>query len=306
MLRALFISLSESKSLRSFAERSKAGQRVSQRFIAGLTLDDVVAATKTLNAAGMRVTMDRLGESVGNADQARDAAGTYMQLLDAIQREKLDANVSVKLTGIGYDVDKALTQKLVEDMTAKAASIGSFVRVDMEGSPYTQQTIDLVNAVYAKPESKGAVGIVIQSYLYRSEKDVEDLCAKGIRIRLCKGAYQEPTSIAFKDKKDVDANYVNLMKIMLKSGVFHGIATHHEAMIDATVRFAREEKIDPSKFEFQMLYGIRRDLQEKLVKDGWGVRVYVPFGREWYPYFMRRLAERPANVFFIAKNFFRR
>lgn len=306
MLRALFISLSESKALRSFAERSKAGQRVSQRFIAGMTLDEVVSATKTLNAAGMRVTMDRLGESVLNAEQARDAAGTYMQLLDAIEREKLDANVSVKLTGIGFDVDKALTQKLVEDMTVRAASIGSFVRVDMEGSPYTQQTLDLVNAVYAKPESKGAVGIVIQSYLYRSENDVQDLCAKGIRIRLCKGAYKEPSSIAFQAKSDVDANYVKLMKIMLKSGVFHGIATHHEAMIDAAIRFAREEKIDPSAFEFQMLYGIRRDLQEKLVKEGWGVRVYVPFGREWYPYFMRRLAERPANVLFIAKNFFRR
>jgi proline dehydrogenase len=306
MLRALFITLSESKALRGFAERSKAGQRVSQRFIAGMTLEEVVAATKALNKAGMRVTMDRLGESVLNADQAREAAGTYMQLLDAIQREKLDANVSVKLTGIGYDVDKALTQKLVEEMTAKAASIGSFVRVDMEGSPYTQETIDLVHAVYGKPESRSAVGIVIQSYLYRSEKDVEELCAKGIRIRLCKGAYKEPASIAFKDKKDVDANYVKLMKLMLKSGVFHGIATHDQAMVDATIRFAREEKIDPSTFEFQMLYGIRRDLQEKLVKDGWGVRVYVPFGREWYPYFMRRLAERPANVFFIAKNFFRR
>jgi proline dehydrogenase len=306
MLRALFITLSESKALRGFAERSKAGQRVSQRFVAGLTIDEVVAGTKALNAAGMRVTMDRLGESVLNAGQARDAAGDYMHLLDAIEKEKLDANVSVKLTGIGFDVDAALTQKLVEDMTAKAASIGSFVRVDMEGTPHTQRTLDLVHAVHAKPESKGAVGTVIQSYLYRSEKDVDDLCAKGIRIRLCKGAYKEPANLAFQAKRDVDANYVKLMKIMLKSGVFHGIATHDEAMINETIRFARAEKIDPSRFEFQMLYGIRRDLQEQLVKDGWGMRVYVPYGREWYPYFMRRLAERPANVLFIAKNFFRR
>lgn len=306
MLRALFISLSESKLLRGIAERSKAGQRVSARFVAGLTLPDVVAATKTLNAAGMKVTMDRLGESVGNADQARAAADDYMKLLDAIQRENLDANVSVKLTGIGFDVDKALTQKLVEDMTARAAAIDSFVRVDMEGTPYTQQTLDLVHAAHAKPESRGAVGAVIQSYLYRSEKDVQDLCAKGIRIRLCKGAYKEPASVAFQAKSDVDANYLKLTKIMLKSGVFHGIATHDESMIDATIRFAREEKIDPSTFEFQMLYGIRRDLQDKLVKEGWGMRVYVPYGREWYPYFMRRLAERPANVLFIAKNFFRR
>jgi proline dehydrogenase len=306
MFRAFFITLSESKLLRGFAERSKAGQRVSSRFVAGLTLPDVVAATKTLNAAGLLVTMDRLGESVANAAQAREAAGTYGELLEAIQREKLDANVSVKLTGIGFDVDTALTQKLVEDMTAHAASIGSFVRVDMEGSSYTQQTLDLVHAVHAKPESKGAVGTVIQSYLYRSEKDVEELCAKGIRIRLCKGAYKEPAAVAFQAKSDVDANYVKLMKILLKSGVFHGIATHDEAMIDATIRFAREEKIDPSTFEFQMLYGIRRDLQEKLVKEGWGMRVYVPFGLEWYPYFMRRLAERPANALFVFKNFFRR
>lgn len=306
MFRAFFITLSESKFLRGIAERSKAGQRVSARFVAGLTLPDVVSATKSLNAAGMRVTMDRLGESVGNADQARAAAGDYMKLLDAIQQEKLDANVSVKLTGIGFDVDKALTQMLVEDMTARAAAIDSFVRVDMEGSPYTQLTLDLVYAVHARPESKGAVGTVIQSYLYRSEKDVQELCAKGIRIRLCKGAYKEPASVAFQAKSDVDANYVKLMKIMLESGVFHGIATHDEAMIDATIRFAREKKIDPSKFEFQMLYGIRRDLQEKLVKEGWGVRVYVPFGQEWYPYFMRRLAERPANALFVFKNFFRR
>ena len=306
MFRAFFITLSESKFLRGIAERSRAGQRVSARFVAGLTLPDVVVATKALNAAGMRVTMDRLGESVANADQARSAAGDYMKLLDAIQQEKLDANVSVKLTGIGFDVDKALTQKLVEDMTARAASIDSFVRVDMEGSPYTQLTLDLVHAVYSRPMSKGAVGTVIQSYLYRSEKDVQELCAKGIRIRLCKGAYKEPASVAFQAKSDVDANYVKLTKILLKSGVFHGIATHDEAMIDATIRFAREEKIDASKFEFQMLYGIRRDLQEKLVKDGWGVRVYVPFGQEWYPYFMRRLAERPANALFVFKNFFRR
>ncbi|MCM2317361.1 MAG: proline dehydrogenase family protein [Thermoanaerobaculia bacterium] len=306
MFRAFFITLSESKFLRGIAERSRAGQRVSARFVAGLTLPDVVVATKALNAAGMKVTMDRLGESVGNADQARAAAGDYMKLLDAIQQEKLDANVSVKLTGIGFDVDKPLTQKLVEDMTARAASIDSFVRVDMEGSPYTQLTLDLVHAVHARPESKGAVGTVIQSYLYRSEKDVQELCAKGIRIRLCKGAYKEPASVAFQAKSDVDANYVKLMKIMLKSGVFHGIATHDEAMIDATIRFARDEKIDASKFEFQMLYGIRRDLQEKLVKEGWGVRVYVPFGQEWYPYFMRRLAERPANALFVFKNFFRR
>jgi proline dehydrogenase len=186
-----------------------------------------------------------------------------------------------------------------------AARLENFVRVDMEGSAYTDRTLRTVEDLHLQNGNAGRVGAVIQSYLYRSEKDVEALLAEGIRIRLCKGAYQEPPEIAFKKKADVDANYVKLMKMLLKSGIYHGIATHDPKMIAATRQFARAEKIPPDAFEFQMLYGIRRDLQHRLVKEGWRMRVYIPFGAEWYPYFMRRLAERPANVFFVLKNLWR-
>lgn len=306
MLRAFFIYLSESKTLRGIAERSPMGKRGSARFVAGMTVDDAIRVTKEVNDLGMSVTLDNLGENTTNAEEAKHSAGLYHELLDRIAEEKLDANISVKLTHMGLDVDPDLAVGITHDLVTHAARLDSFVRVDMEGSPYTQRTLDLVYKLHDMSGNAGKVGAVIQSYLYRSEEDVEQLCAKGIRIRLCKGAYKEPASIAFQAKSDVDANYVKLMKIMLKSGVYHGIATHDEAMIASTTDFAKSEGIPASAFEFQMLHGIRRDLQEKLVKDGWRMRVYVPFGTEWYPYFMRRLAERPANVLFIAKNLFRR
>jgi proline dehydrogenase len=207
---------------------------------------------------------------------------------------------------MGLDVSEDLAFRLVTELVDEAVRINNFVRVDMEGSPYTQKTIDLVHDLHARDGHQGHVGTVIQAYLYRSEKDVEELLAKKVRIRLCKGAYKEPPEIAFKDKADVDKNYVHLTQTLLKSGVFHGIATHDESIIEQTKGFATREKIDRDAFEFQMLYGIRRDLQEQLVKDGWRMRVYVPFGTEWYPYFMRRLAERPANALFIAKNMLRK
>jgi proline dehydrogenase len=206
---------------------------------------------------------------------------------------------------MGLDVDESLAHQLVCGLVEHAARIGNFVRVDMEGSPYTERTLQFVHRVHAQPGNAGVIGAVIQSYLYRSEKDVEALLAERIRIRLCKGAYQESPEIAFQKKSDVDANYMKLMKMLLKSGVYHGIATHHEKMIAATIAFARAEKIPAEAFEFQMLYGIRRDLQQQLVRDGWRMRVYIPFGTEWYPYFMRRLAERPANALFVLKNLFR-
>jgi proline dehydrogenase len=206
---------------------------------------------------------------------------------------------------MGLDVDEKLARELVAGLVAKAASLKSFVRVDMEGSPYTQRTLDFVHELHGMPGNRGVVGTVIQSYLHRSEQDVNDLLAQGIRIRLCKGAYKEPPEIAFQKKSEVDANYVKLMKILMKSGIYHGLATHDEAIIKEAKAFATREKIARDSFEFQMLHGIRRDLQQQLVRDGWGMRVYIPFGTEWYPYFMRRLAERPANVFFIVKNFFR-
>ncbi len=305
MLRAFFIWLSESKSLRRFAEHSSVGQKMSQRFVAGTQVEDAMRATRVINDLGAAVSIDNLGENVTSIDEAKHSASLYHQLLDLIAERKLNANVSVKLTHMGLDVDERFAYDNVTSLVQHAVRLRSFVRVDMEGSPYTQRTLDFVHRLHRAPENDDAVGAVIQSYMRRSEADVEKLLAERIRIRLCKGAYKEPPEVAFQKKSEVDGNYVKLMKMLLKSGVYHGIATHDENIIRQTIAFARAEKIPPSAFEFQMLHGIRRDLQQQLVKDGWGMRVYIPFGTEWYPYLMRRLAERPANVFFIAKNILR-
>jgi proline dehydrogenase len=306
MTRAFFIALSESKRLRAFAERSAIGQRLSHRFVAGMSVEEALQATAATNAKGMSVSVDNLGENVTNLDEARHSAQLYHEMLDAIAARKLNANVSLKLTHMGLDVDEAVSRQIANDVVAHAAKLGSFVRIDMEGSPYTQKTLDMVQELHRMPGNAGHVGAVIQSYLFRSEGDVNDLCAQRIRIRLCKGAYKESPEIAYQAKADVDANFVKLMQILLRSGVYHGIATHDPKMIDATIAFAKKENIPADAFEFQMLYGVRRDLQEQLVKDGWRMRVYIPFGTEWYPYLMRRLAERPANAIFILKNLFRR
>ncbi len=307
MLRALFISLSESRSLRAAAEKSAIGQRLSSRFVAGTQVEDVLKVAGKLNQKGITATVDNLGENVTNIEEARASAQLYHQLLDQIAASKLQANVSLKLTHMGLDVDENLARELVMGLVQKAASMSpmNFVRVDMEGSPYTQRTLDFVHELHRMPGYAGRVGTVIQSYMLRAEADIEKLLAHGIRIRLCKGAYQEPPEIAFQKKSDVDANYIKLMQILLKSGIYHGLATHDQNIITASKAFATREKIPHDAFEFQMLHGIRRDLQTSLVRDGWRVRVYIPFGTEWYPYFMRRLAERPANVFFIAKNMLR-
>ena len=307
MLRALFISLSESRGLRGMAERSAIGRRLSSRFVAGTQVEDALRVTQTVNRAGLSVSVDNLGENVTNADEARDSAQLYHQMLDEISSRQLNANVSLKLTHMGLDVDEKLARDLVTGLVAKAAAMNppNFVRVDMEGSPYTQRTLDFVYELHRMPGHAGAVGAVIQSYMRRAESDIEKLLAERIRIRLCKGAYKEPEEIAFQKKSDVDANYVRLMKILMKSGVYHGLATHDEKIIQQAKAFATQEQIPPDAFEFQMLYGIRRDLQRRLVREGWRMRVYVPFGTEWYPYFMRRLAERPANALFLARNLFR-
>ncbi len=307
MLRAFFVHLSENKSLRNFAEQSSLGQRVSGRFVAGTEITDAVRATQATNRLGMSVSIDNLGENVTNLDEARHSAQLYHQILDAIAANKLNANISLKLTHMGLDVDENLARELVSGLVARAASMSppGFVRVDMEGSPYTQRTLDFVHELHRMSGNSNSVGTVIQAYLRRSENDIEKLVSEGIRIRLCKGAYKEPAEIAFPAKSEVDANYMKLTKILLKSGIYHGLATHDENMIRQAETFARQEKISPDTFEFQMLYGIRRDLQQNLVKSGWRVRVYLPFGREWYQYFMRRLGERPANVFFIARQLLR-
>lgn len=307
MLRAIFISLSESRWLRRMAERSAIGQRLSSRFVAGTQVEDALRVTQTVNRAGLSVSVDNLGENVTNVEEARASAQLYHQMLDEIGARKLEANVSLKLTHMGLDVDEKLARDLVTGLVAKAAAMNppNFVRVDMEGSPYTQRTLDFVHELHCRPAHAGAVGAVIQSYMRRAESDIEKLLAERIRIRLCKGAYKEPEEIAFQKKSEVDANYVRLMKILMKSGVYHGLATHDEKIIQQAKVFAKQEQISPDAFEFQMLYGIRRDLQRRLVREGWRMRVYVPFGTEWYPYFMRRLAERPANAFFLARNLFR-
>jgi proline dehydrogenase len=312
VLREVFIALSESRSLRSLAERSRIGQRTSARFVAGKEVADAIRAAAAVNQFGAGVSIDNLGENVTNADEARASAQLYHNLLDEIAAHKLNANVSLKLTHMGLDlhgndVDENIAYEIVRRLVAKAASMSpkNFVRVDMEGSPYTQRTLDFVHELHRVPGNEGRVGAVIQSYMRRAEADIEKLLSERIRIRLCKGAYKEPEDIAFQKKSEVDASYVKLMKILMKSSVYHGLATHDEAIIREAKAFATRENIPRNAFEFQMLYGIRRDLQQALVKDGWGVRVYIPFGTEWYPYFMRRLAERPANVLFLAKNFFR-
>jgi proline dehydrogenase len=305
VLRAAFISLSESKSIRSAAEKTWVGRRISRRFVAGTSVEDALAATRAMNQLGLSVSIDNLGENVTNAEEARHSAQLYHQLLDRISEHSLEANVSLKLTHMGLDVDETMALEIASGLVQHAVRLNNFVRVDMEGSVYTQRTLDFVHRLHRQPENSGHVGAVIQSYLHRSEKDVEQLIAERIRVRLCKGAYKEPPEIAFEKKSDVDANYVRLMQMLLKSGVYHGIATHDENMVRATIAFAQKEKIPASAFEFQMLYGVRRDLQLNLIKEGWRCRVYIPFGTEWYPYFMRRLAERPANALFILKNLFR-
>jgi proline dehydrogenase len=307
VLRAALIALSESRWLRGVAERSRIGQRTSARFVAGTQVADAIRAATAVNRFGAGVSIDNLGENVTNAEEARASAALYHSLLDEIAADKLNANISLKLTHMGLDVDENMAYEIVRGLVAKAASMSpkNFVRVDMEGSSYTQRTLDFVHELHGVPGNAGCVGAVIQSYMRRAEADIEKLLAEGIRIRLCKGAYKEPEEIAFQKKSEVDANYVKLMKILMKSGIYHGLATHDEAIINQAEAFAVRENIPRNAFEFQMLHGIRRDLQQRLVKDGWGVRVYIPFGTEWYPYLMRRLAERPANVLFIAKNLLR-
>ena len=303
MLRSMFISMSRTKGLRSFSESSAFGRKVSSRFVAGMTVEDVLQAAARVNSEGIAATLDSLGESVTDPAEAHASADIYHQLLDQIEARGLKANVSVKLSQVGMDLDPALAESIVGEMVEHAAQAKSFVRIDMESSEYTEATIAMTERLNAR--FPGCVGTVLQAYLRRTAADAKRLVGQGIRIRLCKGAYKEPAEIAFPEKKDVDQSYSELMLYLAQSGVFCGLATHDEVIIGRMRRFVAETKLDKSKFEFQMLYGVRRDLQRKLAKEGYGVRVYIPFGPEWYPYFMRRLAERPANVLFLAKNFFK-
>jgi len=285
--------------MRQFTEHSSVGKRISRRFVAGLTLDDAIDAVAVVNHQGLTATLDPLGENVLTRSEAEAATATACTILDAIHRNQVESTLSVKLTQLGLDLGRDLARDQLRRITARAGQYNTFIRVDMEGSDYTETTVAMVEELFAAGAN---VGTVLQAYLHRTEADVERLLAKGIRLRLVKGAYREPASIAFQDKAEVDANYVRLMRRLLESGVYNAIATHDERIIQATVEHAQAKGIGADKFEFQMLYGIRRDLQERLRNEGWRVRVYIPFGPEWYPYFMRRLAERPANLLFLLKN----
>ena len=304
MLRSALLYLSNQPRVFHFVRNNGLAKRFASRFVAGETLDEALDAVRALNARGIRASLDLLGESVTNDREARGTRDAYIEILSRIHAQRLDANVSVKLTAMGLDISEELCVSLMQDVLARAQEYNTFVRVDMESSEYTDRTLHLFeHRLY--PHYRGHVGIVLQSYLYRTFTDVEYAVKLGCRVRLCKGAYKEPASVAYAEKKDVDANYVKCLHALLRDGHFPGIATHDPAMINEAKRFARENDIAASRFEFQMLYGVRRDLQERLVREGYGMRVYVPFGTQWYPYLMRRLAERPANVAFITGNVIR-
>jgi len=302
MLRSTLLKLAESKRFAEFVTSNAKTREMARRFVAGETLDEAIAAARACNDAGMLASLDYLGENVATTADAQKARDAYLEIFERIASEQLHANVSCKLTQLGLDLNVDFCAGLLLSIVERAAGYDNFLRVDMEGSVYTQRTIELVKRVRAR---NPAVGTVIQSYLYRSEGDIQDLLAYGCRIRLCKGAYKEPDEVAFPKKSDVDANYVKLMQTLLPSGFYHGIATHDPKMISATIRLAASKQISKDDFEFQMLYGVRTDLQRRLVRDGYRLRIYIPYGRDWFPYFMRRLAERPANLAFFARNFFR-
>lgn len=299
--RSALIYLSERRGLKDFATSFRPFKKLTTRFVAGQTIAETVAAIRQINADGASASFDHLNESVSRSEETLEEVAEYLRILIAIDETGIRSNVSIKLTQFGLQIDPELAYKNARSVVADAAARGNFVRIDMEGSDVTQKTIDIFKRLRAE-FGLNDVGIVLQSYLRRTYDDTFELLKIPARIRICKGAYKEPAEVAFPDKKDVDANYVKVMKLLLASGVYHGIATHDPKMIDATIKFAAQEGIGKEAFEFQMLYGVRRDLQRQLARDGYNMRVYVPYGEHWYPYFMRRLAERPANIWFVLKN----
>ena len=303
MLRAGLLYLSEQPAVFKFVRGNPIAKRLASRFVAGETLDSAVAAVRELNARGITTSLDLLGESVHTEAEAGQAADVAIQMLERIAREKLDSNISVKLTQLGLDIGRPVCVANTRRLLERAAALGTFVRIDMESSEYTERTLALVEELHAAFPPH--LGVVIQSYLYRSDADVERLIGLGTRVRLCKGAYKEPASVAHPDKADVDASFARLMERLLERGNYPGIATHDEKLITRARRFVGQRGIARDRFEFQMLYGVRRDLQDALVREGYRLRVYVPFGTQWYPYLMRRLAERPANIAFILGNIVR-
>jgi proline dehydrogenase len=303
VLRATLLYLSGHSGLRHWMETSSVARRLSARFIAGDTLEAALDACRKIRAEGISATLDYLGENVRSLEEASACRDMYLRTLHSMRDAGLEPNVSLKLSQFGIDLSPEACEANVAMLVEAAARIGGFVRIDMESSPYTQRTLEIVTRVHGRFR---ACGTVIQAYLLRSEGDIDELNGQRIRVRLCKGAYLEPPAVAFGSKQAVDRNYLRLASILLKCGEYPAIATHDEKMLEGVRHFAAEQGIAPDRYEFQMLYGIRRDLQKKLIADGYRLRLYVPFGEAWYPYFMRRLAERPANVLFLARNLLRR
>jgi len=301
MFRKSLLYLSHQKQIFNFVRHNGLAKKFASRFVAGETIATACDAVADLNKKGITASLDLLGEAVTNDVEARETGRQYLELLDEIHRRKLDANVSVKLTALGQDINDALCEEMIRAILTRAKQYATFVRLDMESSEYTQRTLDFFEQrLY--PEFPEYVGVVLQSALRRTLDDVEWSIQRQCRVRICKGAYLEPATVAYPDKKDVDANYVSAMQRLMERGRYPGLATHDETILNEATRFAKAKGIGAERFEFQMLYGVRRDLQEKLVREGWRMRVYVPFGTQWYPYLMRRLAERPANVAFITGN----
>ncbi len=301
MMRKSLLWLSEQQKIFDFVRRNSLAQKFASRFVAGETVETAVEAARELNRKTISASLDLLGESVTKESEAAAARDTYLHMLDHIARTGVDSNVSVKLTQMGFDISEELCFANIAMILDQARALSTFVRLDMESSAYTQRTLDFfANRLF---DRYGAVtGVVIQSCLRRSEKDVERLIEMKARVRLCKGAYLEPADVAYPDKGDVDANYLTLMERLMERGNYPGLATHDERILVHAKEYAKQQRIAPGRFEFQMLYGVRRDLQEKLRLAGYNVRVYIPFGTQWYPYLMRRLAERPANIAFILGN----
>ncbi len=303
MLKGTLLYLAQNETVHNFVIHNRATRAVSRRFVAGEVVDDAIEATRALNKQNMHVSLDHLGENVSDAKEAISAAQDYIAILDRIKQADVDANISIKLTALGLDISQELCEQNVYRILEHAQQFPIFVRIDMEGSAYTEQTVDITLRMHKQYEH---VGTVIQSCMHSSKKHVEQLIAQGVRVRLVKGAYKEPKAVAFQQKSEVDHNFVRLMVMLLQRGNYPAIATQDEAIINATCKFARDNGISKAAFEFQMLYGIRRDLQEKLVSQGYNLRIYVPYGSQWYPYLMRRMAERPANLLFVMSNAIRR
>ena len=306
MLRSFFLYLSRQRRLERWLLELPGARGLAQQFVAGETLSEAIEAVRNLSRNGRQATLDHLGENIATPEQARAATEAYRKILEEIARQKLDCSISVKLTQLGLDVSEDQCSENLRLLVERATELGNHVRVDMEGSAYTDRTLTLIADLRSTSgrthgKTHAAVGAVIQAYLYRSEQDVRRLIEQKTTVRLCKGAYREPASLAYPHKADVDANFLRLTRMLLESRLDHCIATHDPRMIEGTCQLAEELGVPKDVFEFQMLYGIRRDLQQQVVEQGYRLRVYVPFGAEWFPYFMRRLAERPANVLFAIK-----